>query len=381
MATDCRSKDCCQVSDKILGDLSGFSLVGGDFPGGLINGNPESSFLVECPEGVSCEPGTYPVTVIIPKNTNVSPYPPPPDGGPITVTVPCADGTEISQTFPAGTSQTVINTAYFTLFKQCGQALADVLVNTATHATLYTSSEQDVTCNELKFSAAPGGLLLWDDTTKLATLPAGSFSSYTSQAEADAMADAYIEDRVATALDGGVQCGYWNTEQTVTCNYGPDETVAANTYFSADSQAAADQLAIDAAEAACPQGCSAVVDAWTWGAPSGGLVASGSGASATFSAPTVPAGTMGTNPFNSTGGISCTLNLNFTVVGTAGVLVTINQNVGGQLYNSGLITTAGPVVVSIPVNISSHATQIITIAVSLNSGATVTGGTFLMGPP
>lgn len=214
---DCRTKACCQVSNKILGDLSGFSLVGGDFPGGSINGNEESSFIVECPEGISCEPGTYPKTVIIDKNTNIAPYDPPPDDGPIVLVVPCGDGTEITQTFPAGTSQTDLNAAYYEMFRQCGESMAKQRVNTATPATLYSNSETGVSCNGLAFSAAPGGMLLWDDANKVATLPGGCFTSYTSQAAADALATAYISTQVAAALSNGVQCGYWNTEQTVIC--------------------------------------------------------------------------------------------------------------------------------------------------------------------
>lgn len=266
MANDCRKKACCQVSDKILGDLSGFSFVGGDFPGGSINGNPESSFLVECPEGFSCEPGTYPIVVTIPKNTNISPYGNAPDGLPITVSVPCGDGTTLSKTFPAGTSQEDLNAAYYELFQQCGQSMADQQVNKAAIATLYTSSDIGVDCNGLSFNGSPGGLIVWDDANKIALLPGGAFASYNSQAAADALAAQYIMDQVAAAIAAGVQCGYWNTEQIVICGDSTEIIVPANSYFSSVSQTAADNEAIAYGLSQCGtcESCNDEVAALTW---------------------------------------------------------------------------------------------------------------------
>jgi hypothetical protein len=152
------------------------------------------------------------------------------------------------------------------MIAECSENTANVLgrPNTAPLATLYANSEMTLDCNGLKFSAGPGsGLILTAD--KYVTLPAGVMTSYESQEQANTLASTYAAGIIATAIaNGTVQCGYWNTEQTVVCADMSEETVAAYTYFSAASQAAADQLAIDAAEAACPQGCTADFDNLVW---------------------------------------------------------------------------------------------------------------------
>lgn len=259
----CDTAECCS-RDLYLGDFYGFSLVGGDYPGGVILGNPESSFIVECPEGISCEAGTYPVPYTYPENSTVT-YPPPGDGGPIILRVPCPPGNDIVRELPSDSTQAEINAALNQMFRQCGQATADRVVNTATIAETFTSQAIDpVMCDGLLFSAAPGGLLQFNDATKIASLPSGTHVNYTSQESVDAEAAAYVATVIQTFKDNGGQCGYWNTEQTVVCQDDTEQTTPAFTYFSAVSQAAADQLAADAAEALCPQGCTAAFDSLVW---------------------------------------------------------------------------------------------------------------------
>ena len=80
------------------------------------------------------------------------------------------------------------------------------------------------------------------------TLVGGIFSSTTSQLEADQIAEAYL----LTFFGVSVACGWWNTDQMVTCCDMTTQDVPAYTIFSLVSQADADAQALAQATAACP---------------------------------------------------------------------------------------------------------------------------------
>jgi hypothetical protein len=85
------------------------------------------------------------------------------------------------------------------------------------------------------------------------TVTEGIFSSTISQLDANNNALNFLRQLIAVNVaNGNLQCGWVNEQQTVPCEFAPDSTIAARTYFSAVSQADANQQAIDAATAACP---------------------------------------------------------------------------------------------------------------------------------
>lgn len=375
MSTTCEKIACCLATDITLGDLSGFSLVGGDFPGGSIAGNAESTFLVECPEGLVCEEGVYPYTVVLPKNTVQYPYGPDGGDGPIYLRVPCGS-TFIVRVVPASTSSEDVLATLAEMITECGQTTADNTrpPNTASVATLYSNAEiSPVLCDGLKFSASPGGLLVFDNTAKTARLPAGVLTSYDGQEAADNKATQYVSTRIAAFKAGGGQCGYWNTAQQ---KCPPDgATAAANTFFSAVSQAQADQDALDSlAECAC----NATIDALTWSLTGGG-VGSGSGANASVSVP-APAfsGGISSSSYNPGTATNCSLRVVGSITGPSGIIqVSCSQIPGNQFYE----TAAGSYDVTIPVTLPAL-TQTWAINLSRNADPSATVQcSITIGPP
>jgi hypothetical protein len=323
------------ATDPALGDFSGFSFVGGDFPGGSIFGNPESTFIVECPEGLVCDDGVYPYPVTIPEDTVQCPYCDSLEGEPIYLQVPCNGGV-IEKTLPPGTSDIEINRTIFDMMRECGQTLANQTrpVGTAGIATLYSNAKIDpVECDAedpLKlFSGPPGGLFVFDNTAKTAYLPSGALTSYEGQEVADAKATEYVTTQLAKFIEDGGQCGYWNTEQTVECLDETEKTVPAKTYFSATSQAAADQLALDDAEAQCPASCDVWFDDLVW-------VGSGVGTT-TGAGPYVSVEQTSGAPYSASASkvnpgpvLNCTVRVSGTLVGAVG---SVRIAIGGSLFD------------------------------------------------
>jgi hypothetical protein len=378
MSIVCKKIECCLATDIALGDLSGFSLVGGDFPGGNIAGNPESTFIVECPEGIVCEPGVYPYPVTIPKDTIIYPYgPPPPDGGPVYLRLPCGDSV-ITRTLQGPVSDEQIAATLAEMLAQCGQAAANLTrpVNTAGVATLYSSSEiNPIQCEGKLFSAAPGGLLVLN-ADKTAKLPAGTHTDYISQETVDAEAEAYVVTQIAKFKDAGGQCGYWNTEQQ---KCPPDgDVAAANTFFSAVSQAQADQDALDSLPECA---CNSTVEALTWGGYGGGGTVTGSGQNLVFNV-TNSGGSLTSSAFDSNpAGFNCTLTGSFTVTDPAtGTRLQLANSVGGTIYDSGIIG-AGTYNVSQAIFVASSASQ--TFFMTVTAGGSPSRsivGTLTIGP-
>lgn len=374
MSVECKSIECCIAYDKFLGDLSGFSFVGGDYPGGALNGNPESTFVIDCPEGIVCETGTYPKVVTIPENTVQSPYPPDNDGGPIYLRVPCCDGSVVTRVLPGSTSGAEVNATLAVMLSECSQTCAENNVNTAAVETTYSSSEQDVTCGGLLFQSAPGGLLVLN-ADKTATLPAGTHTSTLSQADADAQATAYIASQLQTYYDAGGACGYWNTAQQKCPPDGP--TAAALTFFSAVSQAQADQDALDSLPECA---CNADIDALTWSKTSGSGTASGSGADISWSCASNGVVLTSSTWDSTPAGVTCTFNATYTTTGTTRLQLGRSGGAAGSLYDSGL-QGAGTYDISETIIIPSSVNQLLFLTVTAGGGGTSSIGTARIGPP
>jgi hypothetical protein len=91
-------------------------------------------------------------------------------------------------------------------------------------------------------------------------IAAGLYSSSVSVAQANIPALAAVTARANALVSGGtLQCGYWNTEQVFICEDLTTITVPAFTFFSTVSQADADALAMANAEAQCGPLCNSGV--------------------------------------------------------------------------------------------------------------------------
>jgi len=103
--------------------------------------------------------------------------------------------------------------------------------------------------NLVDSSQVPANVFLQNGTLCVA---AGTFTSIVSAAAAQKAASDFISNLLASLLQSGAaECGYWNTQQIVTC---PDEstvTVPAFTTFSTESQEAADAAAVAFGESEC----------------------------------------------------------------------------------------------------------------------------------
>jgi hypothetical protein len=383
MATTCDKIECCQTQPA-LGDFGGFSIVGGDFPGGEVQGNLESSFIITCPEGVICAEGQYPLIVDIPAGTIVQPYANIPNGLPIVIQVPC--GTEtLTTTLPATATNAEINEATNELLAQAAQCEAEIIGTSppysagSSSATSFTNDAiNPVTCDGLKFQTNPGGAIDWNDTTKIASLASGIFTG-TTQAEADTEAQTLVSTVVSAYKAGGGLCGYWNTEQQKCPPSGP--TAAVNTFFSAVSQAQADQDALDSL-ADCS--CDPVMDALTWGL-SGSATGSGTGANASvhldvglgFS------GGISSSAFPVTGGpLLCSFRIFGNISGTGAPnpgLVEVDTSWLAPLIPD--IDVAGAFDITVPVSIPNGSANTVSITVSVANPDGVVDCSINLGPP
>ncbi len=163
----------------------------------------------------------------------------------------------ISLPIPTGSSPAEIQAIVSQVMQQAAAQLAICNAPTNPHSggpfppTVFSNIGIGINCPGglamKQISPLPGIVTLSGDSL---FLDAGNFSSSVSESDANAMAQAFLESLIGTK----VQCGYWNTEQSFTCPDTSVQTVPARTYFSTVSQAAADALALAAAEAACPSG-------------------------------------------------------------------------------------------------------------------------------
>jgi hypothetical protein len=373
--SDCTQLECCFGNDLLLGDLAGFSIVGGDYPGGSINGNPESTFIVDCPPGQTCAPGEYPKLVTIPKNTVINPYPPY-TGEPIIIHQPCATSGGTTRYLPAGSTLAQINAAIADALLLCAKAIAEEPTPggwTVIQQT-YTNDEVDpVECDEdKKFSSDPGGILDWDDSTKLASFPKDRVVSLVSKADANNLADGYIADQIAKFLAGGGSCGYWNTAQQKCPPDGP--IAAANTFFSAVSQAQADQDALDSlAECACD----ANIDALTW-TPAGSGTASGSGAEITWDCSAAGVALTSSAWDSTPTGVTCQLSGSFTVTGA--VSLGLARSGGGYESLWGGVYAPGTHNISQVIVIPSSILQLLFLTVNAGGAGNACSGYMRVGP-
>lgn len=327
----------CTCSSPLGGILGGFSLVGGDYPGGDILRNEQSSYIVNCPPGITCEEGQYPIVITIGDLEN--PYDPWQDGFPIVLRVPCGD-TEIVRTYPAGTSTEVLQAALVEMLEECGQTTADndgwsePFIPNTPYVVEYGNTQQAWTCptgQRIKQYSTPvyQGVTIVGDVVYIA---AGMFSSGT-QAGANAAALAQLETFAEAMINTGViACGYYNAEVTVECQYGDPVTVPADMFFSTVSQQDADDQAQAFGESECSTACNDIVAAITWAAAPAsmsGVVTDGGWVQIASASGT---GTLTTNPFNTAGGFSCNMVLSYTVTGGA-TQVRVYPSIGADWIN------------------------------------------------
>lgn len=375
---------CCQV-DPALGDFSGFSIVGGDFPGGTVQGNPESSFVIDCPPGIVCEEGTYPVTVIIDKDRVTFPYGPPVNNGlPLVIRVPCGLS-EVVRYFPAGTSQATIITQITDAIQICAGGLAtDEAISAYGPQTpqipAYANAALNVPCATGKkinllsaWSGYPG--FTYNSASKTIDIAAGIFTSDVSVAAANTQATNYATNTVIPGLTaaGNIQCGYWNTEQSVVCEFtGETKTTPADTHFSTVSQDAADAAALAAAQDECPVACDPVLEGLSWAASVVGGSGSGSGDGpyATGTHTGTGSTTVVSDTF-STPAINCTLQWSYTITGGS-TIIQLKAPVGGTLWSSGLVTgsNSGTSAITIPLSGSQNLQWVINGSAGVTAQAT-----------
>jgi hypothetical protein len=384
MATNCHKHECCQT-EPALGDFGGFSIMGGDFPGGAVNGNNESSFIIDCPEGVVCVEGQYPVIVTIPEGTIVFPYATVPTGVPFVIQVPCGDGTYITKTLPANATNQEINTATQLALHEAAQCEAEVIAepNPAIIAGgggggTYSNQPQEILCgdNDLKFNGDfqfGGGIML--NSEKVITIPGGLFFSNVSQAAADTKALETVQEAVDKAIEEEtLECGYWNTLQELDCGY-EVRTAEAYTFFSDVSQLQADEDALNSLGECF---CSPVIEALTWiittcdsGTAAGGAV-SVLKSNGSFS---TNIGAVNSSTFP--GAFQCTFSGTYTVVGSVNFSI---KESGYAAFIGGTSIPTGTYNFSVPYTFNAGSPKSIGIAFAAGTGDSIQLD-LIIGPP
>lgn len=205
MSDTCPEIDCC---NPFL--LDAYSLV--NFP---VYTNEEVTIFVPCPEGYTCEvPG---VSITIPAGSHH--YRP----------------TTPEENTPENVQDQLNNQTQ-------NDATNQALPQLNPHQTIYTNDAMVVSCSDgrvgdhaaVPFFTGPGQI----------TVPAGMFASLASKAAANALAQAFANNLLSQYAD----CHWENVEVTCTCGEGQiggPFTVPAGTYKSYISQADADQQAQD----------------------------------------------------------------------------------------------------------------------------------------
>jgi hypothetical protein len=162
----------------------------------------------------------------------------------------------VTQAIPSGSTSSQIQAIAAQLMQAIAAQSAVCNAPANPHNPVPSPLPPVVFWNQIAFVSCPNGLLM----NLVGTLPpvvifgiqglsivAGVFSSTVSQADADAKADAFLQ----SFIGGAVVCGWWNTEQSYTCDDSSVQTIPADTYFSTVSQADADAQALAAAMAEC----------------------------------------------------------------------------------------------------------------------------------
>lgn len=341
----------CDCDSSLEGLYSGFSLVGGDVGSSTVLPNEESGYVMHCPPGVTC-----------------------------IIRVPCASG-EIVRLLPKDSSDASIQTAVNEMIALCESTpRSDNVVQIVANQPVTISCEGGLLIN-LVGSISQSGIT-FDSATKKLTVAGGIFSTVKASSEtvASALSRANGEaqtwgeaTRDALITSGDIECGYWNSEQTVTCGDGTTRTASAFTQFSTTSQAAADALAVAAAQADCPTACIPAMESLTW-VVSGGIDGGGSGPSAYANHTGVGNTQVTSSQFSSAPGVNCSLHVEFTSLGGAIGRVYLATG-GGDLFNSA-VSFSG----DIPVFVTSSLLQQIIIS----AGGSASGGSSIaitMGPP
>lgn len=251
----CKAVICCEDNPFE------FSLVKGPS-----YGNDQISINVECPPGFSCIPGVYTINknqiILTVTNTDAS-----------VIRIQCCQN-EIVQPIPPGSTEAEIGVIAQAMVNSCALQLAQC--NSRISYGPFTYQSGPVESN----GCANQGLLMGWATGTQPPLPAAlfflngvihmkaaSFASQTGKTDATNKAQTFLNNYVTSLLfsSGAWDCGYWNTQQMVTCSDSSVVTVVAFHNFSTASQAAADAAAIAYGQSLCPATSScASFDAMTW---------------------------------------------------------------------------------------------------------------------
>lgn len=226
--------------------------------------NVETGVIVPCPPGFTCDPNVYPLPVTIPPGTVslIIPFPIT-DPNPPPLVLNCPAGGTLQATIPAGSTPAQIMAIAAALVAQCVQAVATAKGRPAKRQP-YNSNGACVepcaaTANFKVNGALPQGFFVGGNSF---CVQAGIFTSFVSQADADAQAVSGVQSVFNGLLASGViQCGWFNAALSLDCpGTAQIVNVPAGMFFSdqatGGSQMAADSLALAYAMSQCiPPGC------------------------------------------------------------------------------------------------------------------------------
>ena len=240
----CQPIRCCD------GQLLEYNITGG-----TVYFNEQTSIEFTCPPGFSCIPGVYTVPagrirMVVGSN-------------PTTLRLTCCQS-ELVRQVPAGATQAEINAIVQSMVNTCAVQQANCDAQQFVQGSFRSAQVSYNPCS------SSGRLMGWTSPSRpplpsamtwnqgVLYLAAGVFSSTIGPATATANAQEFLNAYAIGLIAGPLwDCGYWNTEQTVICEDESEVVVPAFSFFSADSQAAADVLAVAFGESECPSegGC------------------------------------------------------------------------------------------------------------------------------
>lgn len=221
--------------------------------GGTVYFNEQTSIEFTCPPGFSCIPGVYTVPagrirMVVGNN-------------PTTLRLTCCQS-ELVRQVPAGATQAEINAIVQSMVNTCAVQQANCDAQQFVQGSFRSAQVSYNPCS------SSGRLMGWTSPSRpplpsamtwsqgVLYLAAGVFSSTIGPATATANAQEFLNAYAIGLIAGPLwDCGYWNTEQTVVCEDETEIVVPAFSFFSVDSQAAADALAVAFGESECEPAC------------------------------------------------------------------------------------------------------------------------------
>jgi hypothetical protein len=200
---ECPAITCCPTDDF------SYSITSGP-----VYFNNEASFIVDCPEGLTCNPGLYPMTILIEEGTITWQPPTQTPGDPQVLTLQCCLG-ELTRTLPAGASEGDYLEAIQSLIAEAVAAQAQCDADAAappagTRGRWWNDEIEQTVCTEeqgtlVVTGSIPFGII---QSTHSLKVQAHIFSSTVSKADANAQAATYLAAFVTQGLsNGSLTCG------------------------------------------------------------------------------------------------------------------------------------------------------------------------------